>query len=146
MSCFPPQVGDRVRTSFNSYGTITAIRPAAIRPIDPAKVKPKPAKDTAAAPIGSKDYVDPTLKRGEDRNKIHIEMPPDFILKTSKMGPFAGAVEKKGLEDEARRIASGGKPRVPATTSKGGASQAEVVKTLTEKPRLVAEIWIETEP
>ena len=93
--------------------------------------------------MGSKEYVDPTWGKSaqsSERKKINIDMPPDWVLKTSKMGAFAGAVEKKLFADEAKRVAAGAKPRLMSEVLDG--VPVEVKKG---KEKMVAEVRVETE-
>ena len=102
------------------------------------------AAAAAKAAAESKEGIDPTWGDkpavAPDRKKHNIEMPPDWVLKTSKMGAYAGAVEKKLLQDEARRVAGGAKPRPVEEVLAGVAPSAKA-----EKEKMVAEVRVETE-
>lgn len=67
-------------------------------------------------------------------------MPADWIMMSSKDGPYAGAVEKKLAMDEAQRVRSGGKPKVGSIGRDG-----KVVKEEMKEVKMVAEVRIEVD-
>jgi hypothetical protein len=130
------QIGDRVRTSFNSYGTITALRP---KSYSNPRTSHDPSSLNPFDPIPPSSPNSNPSPKGGKKPKLPIPMPEARILRSSKLGADGGVVEK-WMAEQARK--EGGGVAITKADEEGRLKKYRHLGAAQDE--MVAEVEIET--